>query len=162
MDYTPWLKNSLGELPPCTFGVPLIEWANDATVREQLHIPDYVQAWDMCEGDIDYTINPEGSQWVWERHQNAYRMLKFSGDMDGAVPTSGTRNWIKSMNRDVLEAYRPWYVGGQVAGYLEEQDGLTFLTVHAAGHMVPQDQRERAHVMVNSWVRNETLPSTPN
>jgi hypothetical protein len=162
MDYTPWLKNSLGELPPCTFGVPLIEWANDATVREQLHIPDYVQAWDMCEGDIDYTINPEGSQWVWEKHQNAYRMLKFSGDMDGAVPTSGTRNWIKSMNRDVLEAYRPWYVEGQVAGYLEEQDGLTFLTVHAAGHMVPQDQRERAHVMVNSWVRNETLPSTPN
>lgn len=53
-DYTPWLfknnrrddkprvKGSLGELPPCTFGIPLINWANNATVRKQLHIPDYV------------------------------------------------------------------------------------------------------------------------
>jgi len=44
-EYTPWLfKNKLkeDEHPPCTFGGPLHEWTNDATVRKQLHVPDYV------------------------------------------------------------------------------------------------------------------------
>lgn len=47
-------------------------------------------------------------------------MLKYSGDMDGCVPTIGTLNWINAMNRTVIEPYRPWYTGDQVAGYLEE------------------------------------------
>lgn len=45
MDYSPWffkrnqrnrpmVRESLNELPPCTFGEPLIAWANDKTVRE--------------------------------------------------------------------------------------------------------------------------------
>ncbi len=54
MDYTPWyFKKLYGKnykekmlkddgLPPCTFGIPLMDWANDPTVREQLHIPDYI------------------------------------------------------------------------------------------------------------------------
>jgi len=49
MDYTPWLyknanedKKHLKELPPCTFGTPIINYFNDATVRTQLHIPTTV------------------------------------------------------------------------------------------------------------------------
>lgn len=46
-EYTPWLfrnlndehKKRLLELPPCTFGIPLIEYFNDETVRNLLHIP---------------------------------------------------------------------------------------------------------------------------
>lgn len=48
MDYTPWFFKKLREnkikrngpwvmddgLPPCTFGIPLMDWANNATVRE--------------------------------------------------------------------------------------------------------------------------------
>jgi hypothetical protein len=96
-DYTPWFYNRLGkshpsvtagltDLPPCTFGEPLITWTNDATVRTQLHIPEYVQPWTMCADkypdgpDWGYTENLRGSQWVWEKLQGKYRMLKFSGD----------------------------------------------------------------------------------
>jgi carboxypeptidase C (cathepsin A) len=101
-----------------------------------LNIPEYAPDWDMC-ADIDYSENEIGSQWVWEQLKGKYRMLKFSGDMDGCVPTIGTLNWINAMGRDILEPYRPWYTGDQVAGYIEEQDGLTFISVHGAGHMVP-------------------------
>jgi carboxypeptidase C (cathepsin A) len=54
-DYTPFLFNQkknadkkLKELPPCTFGNPIIAYLNSQTVRQLLHIPDSVQAWDLC------------------------------------------------------------------------------------------------------------------
>jgi len=39
-------------------------------------------------------------------------MLKFSGNTDGAVPTTGTRNWIDSMKRPILEHQRSWFIPG--------------------------------------------------
>jgi len=58
-DYTPWLKREvahtqdgkkiLKELPPCTWGTGLLDWMNLADTRKALHIPDNVQAWDLCQ-----------------------------------------------------------------------------------------------------------------
>lgn len=50
-DYTPWAKrsnNQSNELPPCTWGSPLIEYLNSDEVRQNLHIPSSIQAWDLC------------------------------------------------------------------------------------------------------------------
>lgn len=96
----------------------------------------------MCQNDIDYTKLAIGSQWIWEALKGEYRMLKFSGDTDGAVPLTGTRNWIDSMNREIFEAWRPYWVPDSnttkhLGGFLEEYDGLTLGTVHGAGHMCP-------------------------
>ena len=55
-----------------------------------MHIPDYVQAWDLCKGDIDYTSEPQASQWIYEELRGKIKMLHYSGDTDGAVPTVGT------------------------------------------------------------------------
>lgn len=137
-------------------------------MRKQLHIPDYVQDWTMCapggNAQFNYTMSERGSQWIWEDLYGQYRMLKFSGDMDAAVPTIGSINWINAMQKNwgksPTEEWRPWYYSDQVGGYVEEWEGMTFVTVQAAGHMVPQDQRERAHYMMNTWVRNGTLNST--
>lgn len=61
-DYTPWMhpnikgrgeKPKLKDLPPCTFGQPIIDYLNNATVREALHIPYYVGIWDMCNMTIN-------------------------------------------------------------------------------------------------------------
>jgi hypothetical protein len=62
-EYTPWIfgKGDVpDELPPCTFGGPLIEWANNEKVREQLNIPSKVQAWDLCTSATtwNYTVLP--------------------------------------------------------------------------------------------------------
>lgn len=41
----------------------------------------------------------------------------------------------------------------QVGGYYESFEGdLTLITVHGAGHMVPQDQRERAYHILFNWL----------
>ena len=50
-DYTPWVPRksynessgeNLGELPPCTWGAPIIKYLNGKDVRKALHIPDKV------------------------------------------------------------------------------------------------------------------------
>jgi len=129
----------LQELPPCTFGEPIIEYFNDPLVRNQLHIPDTVkQAWDMCTSGITYKQNNRGSQWVYEKYQGKYRMLFYSGDTDGAVPTFGSMQWIALLGWDIITSWGPYMVDGQVGGYYEVYDGdFTFATVHGAGHMAP-------------------------
>jgi len=61
----------------------------------------------------------------------------YSGDVDGAVPLYGTLQWISELNWNVTEKWRPYFYGGQMAGYLEGRDGITLITIHAAGHMAP-------------------------
>lgn len=88
-----------------------------------------------------YTRDKKGSQWVYEKLAGKVRALKFSGDIDGAVPTDGTLAWIMSMNRTVTEEWRPYKVDKEVAGFVEVYEGgLTFGTVHGAGHMAPTDK----------------------
>lgn len=103
-DYTPWTQwgkksnpHGLTELPPCTFGSALLDYMNSDAVRTAMHIPSYVQAWDLCTEEITYISEPEASQWIYEALAGKIKMLHYSGDTDGAVPTVGTQNWIASL-----------------------------------------------------------------
>jgi hypothetical protein len=174
-DYTPWAFRSknkkrlvratedetenVGGLPPCTFGIPLMDFMNDAEVRTQMHIPTKVQNWTMCKDDFNYTMYVNATQSIWDDKNlySKYRMLKYSGDKDGVVPTIGSLWWINSLNRAIKSDWRPWYVNHEsqksvLAGYTQVFDGLTFVSVHGAGHMVPQDQRESSLLMVNTFM----------
>ena len=101
----------------------------------------------MCN-DIPYTILTEGSQWVYERLADPtqttakYRILKFTGDIDGSVPTWGTLGWINALNWPVTQEYSQFKLDdGTVGGFFQTYDvsgGFTFASVHKAGHMVPQ------------------------
>ena len=103
-DYTPWLFNKhklqtmkdqgLGEVPPCIYGTAVTDYLNRKDVREALNVPDAIQNWEMCSDTVVYNISDRGSQWVYEKLAGHIRMLHFSGDVDGAVPTDGTLAWI--------------------------------------------------------------------
>lgn len=57
------------------------------------------------------------------------KVLVYSGDIDAIVPYSGTRDWIANLSWPILEPWRPWNDGtGQVGGYIQVFDGLTFST----------------------------------
>jgi len=98
---------------------------------------------------------PEGSIWIYSLLKGKYRILKYSGDTDGVVPTYGTRRWIKNLGWTVLEKWRAWYTNDQVSGYIERYNGLDFVTVHGVGHMCPQWKREDVTNMIMAWVHNE-------
>lgn len=141
-EYTPWMfrkGKNLKETPPCVNGQYIIEFLNRQDVRAALHIPTNYQGWDMCTSQKgwNYDVLQVGSQYIYESLRGKVRMMHFSGDIDGAVPTDGSWNWVQELNRPILEAYRPYMVNGHIGGYIQEYDGFTYATVHGAGHMVP-------------------------
>jgi serine carboxypeptidase-like clade 2 len=64
-------------------------------------------------------------------------MLFYSGDTDGAVTTYGSKQWIKDLDWAVTTPWRPWKTNEQVSGYVENFDGLDFVTIKGVGHMAP-------------------------
>ena len=135
-----------------------MDYFDRADVRAALHISPLVGAWELFTNGIDYTRGSIGSQWVYEGLHGKYRMLHYSGDVDGAVPTYGTQGWIDSLKWTITSDFRPWMYADQVAGYVTYYAGdFTFATVHGSGHMVPQDKRPQAHYMLYNWLNNTAL-----
>lgn len=64
----------------------------------------------MCSDVITYTSDEKGSQYVYEKLMGKYKILKFSGDTDGAVPTAGTLAWIQSLNLKVSKEWQPYFI----------------------------------------------------
>jgi carboxypeptidase C (cathepsin A) len=130
-------------------------------VRRALNIPDHVQAWQECNDDINenYAYQYEGSFWIYKvLKQYGYKILFYSGDTDGAVPTYGTRRWITQLNWPVKKPWTPWYTDGQVSGFIISYEGLDFSTIHGTGHMAPQWKRKEVTKLIMSWVHNEPIP----
>lgn len=97
--------------------------------------------------------------------QYGYKILFFSGDTDGAVPTLGSRRWITGLGWPIKKdgEWQPWLIDEQVAGYLTRYKGLDFVTVHGVGHMAPQWKRKEVTTMITDWIHDEGIfaPPTP-
>jgi len=117
----------------------------------------------MCSKEVSdsYKLQLEASLWIYKiLMQYDYRILFFSGDTDGAVPTYGTRRWIDSLELTISEKWRSWNIDGQVAGYIiRYQEGLDFATIHGVGHMAPQWKRKEVTTLFTNWVHSEPIPN---
>ena len=145
---TPWVASASSHpnLFDATGG-----YFNRADVRKAFHILPEVGKWAGCGGG-DYEPQVEASLWIYKVLRGHMRILKYSGDSDGAVPTVGTRRWIEKLNWEIKGPYRPWIVDNQVAGYVENRDGMDFVTIHGVGHMAPQWKPKEVQKMITNWV----------
>lgn len=162
--YTPWIKNNplLHKLSAgIFFGDALGDYLNRADVRAALHIPLDIQAWEGCTGNplFNYPFSQEASVWIYTILQRyGYKLMHYSGDTDGVVPTWGTRMWIESLGWPVTEEWQAWTTDGQVSGYVQQYAGnFWFTTVHGVGHMVPGWKKKDAHIMISKWIHGESF-----
>jgi serine carboxypeptidase-like clade 2 len=86
-----------------------------------------------------------------------YRILKYSGNTDGAVPTLGTVRWVEGMNWPVTKQWSTFKVDNHLAGYYEERDQFTLLIIHGAGHMAPQHKRPETYYAIFNWLFQKGL-----
>lgn len=167
-DYTPFLKTPtsgfakrLQLVPDCVYAKPILDYLNNATVKAQLNIPPSAPAWDLCNGNFSktYTKSPLGSIDVYTNLRGKYKMLKFSGDTDMAVPTYGTKGWIDNLNWPIQKEWKQFFVDGQVGGYVETRDDgkFTFATIHGAGHMAPQWRRGPTYHVIFNFINNQPI-----
>ncbi|PUZ78029.1 hypothetical protein GQ55_1G420600 [Panicum hallii var. hallii] len=88
------------------------------------------------------------------------RIWVFSGDTDSVVPVTATRFAISHLGLKIKIRWYPWYSAGQVGGWSEVYEGLTFASVRGAGHEVPLFQPRRAFRMFQSFLVGEPLPKS--
>ena len=131
------------------------DYLNNATVKNTLHVMEEL-VYEGCNNDINgnWSLTYEASLWIYRVLQHTdIRMMFFSGDTDGAVPTLGSQKWIKLLRWPLKEHWRPWFSPSkQVGGYIESYEHLDFVTVHGVGHMAPQWARQAVTYMVTTWM----------
>lgn len=134
---------------PCIDGA-LSRYLNRADVQAAIHAiapGQPAKQWDMCSNTLHYSRESLLSSML-----PIYRKLiaaglsvnVYSGDIDGIVPITGTRTWIDQLGLPIAKAWRPWLEHKQTGGFVTQYDGLRFITVRNAGHMVPYTQPARA------------------
>jgi len=134
------------------------QYLNMPEVREAIHVKpeSAIGAWAECTSKIQYTSTmPDESTMVYPELLNAgLDITIYNGNFDLCVPVNGNEEWTTRFGTTtgggVAEAWRPWNVDDQVQGYVTTYKGgsnggaFRFVTVNAAGHMVPEFQPERA------------------
>lgn len=162
--YTPWIKRDpvLHKLGAgIFFGDALGQYFSRADVRAALHIPLAVQEWQGCTTNpkFNYPFSVEASVWIYTILQRyGYKLMHYSGDTDGVVPTWGTRLWIESLGWPITQEWQPWTTDGQISGYVQQYaNNFWFTTVHGVGHMVPGWKKKDAHMMISKWIHGESF-----
>ncbi|GJX18213.1 serine carboxypeptidase 24-like protein [Tanacetum coccineum] len=68
-------------------------------------------------------------------------------DTDSVVPVTSKRFSLSHLDVIVNTQWYLWYIDGQVGGWSEVYNGLTFATVRGAGHEVPLLQPQRGFLL---------------
>ncbi|KAJ7555078.1 hypothetical protein O6H91_05G021400 [Diphasiastrum complanatum] len=150
-----------GTADPCSDSVT--PYLNLPEVQAALHVSS-PSNWSQCSDTVFYNYNHAdifGSVLPTYRQLvgNGLRIWIYSGDVDGNVPTTGTRYWINQLKLPIHIPWYPWNHENQVGGWTQIYEGLTFITVRGAGHMVPSIKPAEAVSIFRSFLAGKPLSS---
>jgi serine carboxypeptidase-like clade 2 len=141
----------------------LTTYMNRADVQKAMHVGTPM-TWAGCSSEVNYNGNDtvRSVLYIYEEAiaKTDLKILVYSGDNDAIVPYTGTRRWLRALNRPIVNPLHQWYSnsnGPQVGGWAVQYDRLTFTTVRAAGHLVPYMQPERALHLIKTFMRDGTI-----
>ncbi|KAJ3574626.1 hypothetical protein NP233_g1633 [Leucocoprinus birnbaumii] len=94
--------------------------------------------------------------------ERGVRVLAYVGDYDWMCNWVGVNAWTLGLEWSGQGAFnkaelRNWEVDGDVAGVLRSFGGLTFATIHGAGHMAPYDQPKASQQLVQRWLVEDRI-----
>uniref|UniRef100_A0A7S3KQX2 Carboxypeptidase n=1 Tax=Euplotes crassus TaxID=5936 RepID=A0A7S3KQX2_EUPCR len=170
-EYTPFafdddhIDESLRLNPPCVYGSGPTDYLNRQDVRDALNV-ETDQPWELCVGAerINYSRGEKASYWIYPTlFENNIRVLHFSGNADGSVPTQGTRDWIHSLNLPKARDFGPFYIEDkQVGGFVEYFEGITFAAITGIGHMAAQWSPVATKHVVYQFIKDLPIDGNDN
>ena len=131
-------------------GDEYVRYLNDESVRKAIHVNERVERWKECSNknytyDRDIMKNnmrPEIIELI-SKHK-IQSLIVFNGDLDFVCDFIGSQQFVDGLGLKLTQNYRKWSVNGLTAGFVKRFEGITFITVRGAGHMVPKDKPEAA------------------
>nr|XP_043619527.1 serine carboxypeptidase II-2-like [Erigeron canadensis] len=148
---------------PCTEQHSIV-YFNSPEVQNALHVyhTNTSRAWETCSDVVEmhWQDSPISVLDVYQELISAgLRIWMFSGDTDAVIPTTSTRYSIDALNLTTIGPWHAWYEDGQVGGWTQKYEGLTFVTVRGAGHEVPLHKPKQALTLIKSFLEGTSLAS---
>ncbi|VDL77077.1 unnamed protein product [Nippostrongylus brasiliensis] len=78
--------------------------------------------------------------------------MVYSGDVDMACNFLMGQRFSRKLGLKEIAAKKHYIVDGQIGGFHTQYDGLHFVTVRGAGHMVPTDKPSVAYHIINAFL----------
>lgn len=141
---------------PCTDSYA-IKYLNRKDVQAAIHAEAPSMGWDECSNiqysatDMITAMMPIYRDLIALR-RGSLNMLVFSGDDDAVCSTPESQIALWNSNFKVVNPWKQWKSEGQVAGFVVKFEGVTFATVHGAGHMVPTTRPHQALQMLSNYL----------
>ncbi|OEL38046.1 Serine carboxypeptidase-like 34 [Dichanthelium oligosanthes] len=149
---------------PCA-DTHVIDYLNRGDVQAALHanVTGIPYAWSPCSDVLTVWTDSVASTLpaIKKLVEAGLRVWVFSDDTDDRVPVTSTRYALKKLGLATVKEWREWFTSDQVGGYTVVYDGLTFVTIRGAGHMVPMIKPVQASQVFAHFIEGKELPATP-
>jgi len=147
------------EVPPLCYDFSFIEkFLNLESTKQALNVDEkHSHHWESCNFGINMKFRTDWMKdfapYVGELLEAGLPALIYAGDVDFICNYLGNQAWTLGLDwahKDDFNAAEPHDWKG--AGLARTSNGLTFLQVFDAGHMVPSDQPENALDMLKNFL----------
>ncbi|KAF6164818.1 hypothetical protein GIB67_017144 [Kingdonia uniflora] len=156
-----WRKKPAGYDPCVSYYTEA--YFNRPDVQEALHanVTKIPYPWTHCSTNISFWDDAPSSilPIIRKLRAGGLRIWVYSGDADGRIPVTSTRYTLNKLGFTTKEEWTPWYHHKEVGGWTIIYDGLTFVTVRAAGHQVPTFAPKQSLQLIKHFLANQKMPS---
>jgi len=149
--------------PLCGDYSHVTQYLNSARVKQILGVK---KTWRTCNFGVNGRFHVD-----WMKSQsvhippmleNGLRVLIYAGDVDFICNWMGNKAWTLQLPWTHKAEYnkavdQPWMVNGKQLGKERRFGAFSFLQIHKAGHMVPQDAPAASMLMVDAFINGKAL-----
>ncbi|KAF7556190.1 hypothetical protein G7Z17_g1661 [Cylindrodendrum hubeiense] len=140
------------------------EYLNSSSTREQLGISDDIK-FNIVDAELLQNFLDSGDMdadsiaWAEELLNQDYRILVYVGNKDWYCNAAGEKNLVHNLRWKHQSAFQardsqPFTMDMQEIGIFKQVEGLSFVEIYDAGHMVPADKPQEALFLVESWIQD--------
>lgn len=139
------------------------EYLNQEHVQQA--VGSKVTKFEGCSSDVNvnFALRGDGARpfnkYVADILDKGIPVLIYAGDLDFICNWVGNKYWTEALQWSGADEYTketltPW---GENEGEAKNSNGLTFLRVYGAGHMVPMNQPVASSKFFKEWIDNKKL-----
>lgn len=155
------IRKPCGDNPLCYDFSKIEKFMNSDKTKAALHVSDHNPTWQTCNMMINMSFHVDWMKnfapYVADLLNAGIPSLIYAGDVDFVCNYMGNRAWTLNLDwnhkTEFQAAPEKDWNGGK--GLARTSNGLTFLQVFEAGHMVPSDQPLVALQMITKFIHGE-------